>query len=305
MLLTLLIALGLVGGALALFARAAIFGRIQADENVGRIAAYGYNRSDAGPVAPKRTPMFPKLAAWVGNSFAAGALAKQQEQLRTTLLAAGMWRTSPASVQGYRVIFAVVLAVLALWSAVSAAWSPFVAVIVAGYGCGVGWIAPMFLIKSRARRRTEQIEVELPELIDRLIVTLEAGIGFNAALQRSGERMTGPLGEELRLTLHEHELGLTMPAALSNMLQRCDVPSIRAFVRAVTQSEQLGISIGHVMRELATDIRKRRRQILEEKAQKAPIKMLFPLAFLILPALLLVILFPGVYNIVNSLGAGA
>ena len=305
MLLTLLIALGLVGVALALFARAAVFGRIQADENVGRIASYGYNRSEAARVAPKRTPMFPKLAAWVGNSFAAGALAKQQEQLKTTLLAAGMWRTSPASVQGYRVIFAAVLAVLSLWSAASASWSPFVAVIVAGYGCAVGWIAPMFLIKSRARRRTEQIEVELPELIDRLIVTLEAGIGFNAALQRSGERMTGPLGEELRLTLHEHELGLTMPAALSNMLQRCDVPSIRAFVRAVTQSEQLGISIGHVMRELATDIRKRRRQILEEKAQKAPIKMLFPLAFLILPALLLVILFPGVYNIVNSLGAGA
>ena len=219
--------------------------------------------------------------------------------------AAGMWRTSPASVQGYRLMGAVLLAVLALWCAASAAWSPFVAVIVAGYGCAVGWISPMFLIKSRARRRTDQIEVELPELIDRLIVTLEAGIGFNAALQRSGERMSGPLGEELRLTLHEHELGLTMPAALSNLLVRCNVPSIRAFVRSVTQSEQLGISIGHVMRELATDIRKRRRQILEEKAQKAPIKMLFPLAFLILPAQLLVIHFPGVYNIITSLGANA
>jgi tight adherence protein C len=305
MVLTLLIALGLVGVALALFARAAVFGRIQADDNVGRIAAYGYNRGELAKVLPKRAPMFPKLAAWVGSSFAGGALAKQQEQLRTTLLAAGMWRTSPATVQGYRVILAVLLAVMALWSAMSAAWSPLVAVVVAGYGFAVGWVTPMFLIKSRARRRTEQIEVELPELIDRLIVTLEAGIGFNAALQRSGERMTGPLGEELRLTLHEHDLGLTMPAALSNLLRRCDVPSIRAFVRAVTQSEQLGISIGHVMRELATDIRKRRRQILEEKAQKAPIKMLFPLAFLILPALLLVILFPGVYNIINSLGANA
>ena len=305
MLLTLLIGLGLVGVALALFMRAAVFGRIQAEENVGRIAAYGYNRTDTSPVAPARSPMFPKLAAWVGSSFAGGALAKQQEQLRTTLLAAGMWRTSPASVQGYRMMAAVLLAVCALWSAASAGWSPFIAVIVAGYGCTVGWIAPMFLIKSRARRRTDQIELELPELIDRLIVTLEAGIGFNAALTRSGERMTGPLGDELRLTLHEHDLGLTMPAALTNLLRRCDVPSIRAFVRAVTQSEQLGISIGHVMRELATDIRKRRRQILEEKAQKAPIKMLFPLAFLILPALLLVILFPGVYNIITSLGANA
>jgi tight adherence protein C len=81
------------------------------------------------------------------------------------------------------------------------------------------------------------------------------------------------------------------------------VPSIRAFVRAVSQSEQLGISIGHVMRELASDIRKRRRQILEEKAQKAPIKMLFPLAFLVLPALLLVVLFPGIYNIITTMGS--
>jgi tight adherence protein C len=305
MLLILLLALGLGGTALTLFARAAVLPRIRADENVGRIVSYGYNRGEPAPTRPKRTPMFPRVAAWVGNSFAGGALAKHQAQLRTTLLAAGAWRTSPATVEGYRVILAFVLAGLALWSAVSAAWPPFVAVVVAGYGFAVGWVAPMFLIKSRARRRTERIEVELPELIDRLVVTLEAGIGFNAALQRSGERMTGPLGEELRLTLHEHELGLTMQAALANLLGRVDVPSIRAFVRAVTQSETLGISIGHVMRELATDIRKRRRQILEEKAQKAPIKMLFPLAFLILPALLLVILFPGVYNIVNSLGTGA
>src|SRR4051794_32716696 len=130
MFLTLLIALGLTGVALALFARAAVFGRIQADENVGRIAAYGYNRSEAVTIAPKRAPMFPKLAAWVGKSFAGGALAKQQEQLRNTLLAAGMWRTSPATVQGYRVILAVTLALLSLWSAASAGWSPFVAVVV-------------------------------------------------------------------------------------------------------------------------------------------------------------------------------
>jgi tight adherence protein C len=305
MLLTLLIALVLGGIAMALFARAVVFPRIRADENVGRIAAYGYNRAGPAVRSPARTPIFPRLAASVGSAFAGGALAKNHAQLRNTLLAAGAWRTSPATVQGYRVILAVVLAVLVLWSAASAAWSPFVAVVVAGYGFAVGWVTPLFLIKSRARHRTERIEVELPELIDRLVVTLEAGIGFNQALQRSGERMSGPLGEELRLTLREHELGLTMPAALSNLLQRCDVPSIRAFVRAVAQSEQLGISIGHVMRELASDIRKRRRQILEEKAQKAPIKMLFPLAFLILPALLLVILFPGVYNILNSLGGSA
>ena len=102
MLLTLLIALALVGIALALFARAAVFGRIQADENVGRIVAYGYNRADASPIARARSPMFPKLAAWLGSSFAGGALAKQQEQVRSTLLAAGMWRTRARARPGRR-----------------------------------------------------------------------------------------------------------------------------------------------------------------------------------------------------------
>jgi tight adherence protein C len=304
MVLTLLLALGLAGIGLALFARAAVLPRIRADENVGRISAYGYGRQAAGPSAPERTPLFPQLAAWVGASVGRWAPAKRQQALRNTLLAAGAWKTNPASIQGYRVILAVGLGGLALWSAASAGWPPFVGVIIGGYGFAVGWIAPMFLLKARARRRTERIEIELPELIDRLVVTLEAGIGFNAALQRSGERMTGPLGDELRLTLHEHELGLTMQGALGNLLTRCNVPAIRAFVRAVAQSEQLGISIAHVMRELASDIRKRRRQIIEERAQKAPIKMLFPLAFLILPALLLVILFPGIYNILQTLGGG-
>ena len=304
MVLTLLLALGLGGVALALVGRAAVFPRIRADQNVGRIAAYGYRGGESTTQTRKRMPVFPQLAARLGGAFTYGLSAKRQEELRNTILAAGAWRTTPATVQGYRIILAFGLGGLALWAAASGGWPPFVGVIVACYGFATGWIVPLFLIKARARRRTEQIEVELPELIDRLVVTLEAGIGFNSALQRSGERMTGPLGEELRLTLHEHELGLTMQAALTNMLGRCNVPSIRAFVRAVTQSEHLGISIGHVMRELASDIRKRRRQIIEERAQKAPIKMLFPLAFLILPALLLVILFPGVYNIITTLGGG-
>jgi tight adherence protein C len=303
MVLTLLLALGLAGIALALLARAAALPRIRADENVGRIAAYGYG-GETATTAPERTPIFPQLAARVGMLLSRGAPAKHYAELRNTLLAAGAWRTSPATVQGYRAILAVGLTTLALWAAAKSGWPPIVAFILACYGFATGWVVPLFLIKSRARRRTERIEVELPELIDRLVVTLEAGIGFNAALQRSGERMTGPLGEELRLTLHEHELGLTMQAALANLLRRCEVPSIRAFVRAVTQSEHLGISIGHVMRELSSDIRKRRRQIIEEKAQKAPIKILFPLAFLILPALLLVVLFPGAYNIVETLGGG-
>ncbi len=141
-------------------------------------------------------------------------------------------------------------------------------------------------------------------MIDLLVVTLEAGLGFAAALQRSAERMRGPLAAEMRLVLHENSLGLTSEQALRNFLGRCDALAVRGFVRAVTQSETLGVSIAQVMRELAGDMRMRRRQIIEEKAQKAPIKILFPLAFLILPAIFVVVLFPGLYNIIETLGGG-
>ena len=304
MVLLILIALCLAGAAFALVARAAVFPRIRADQNVGRIAAYGYGPTGAPAQRRERTALLPKLAAWIGTLLFHGATAGRQEELRKTILAAGAWKTSPAVVLGYRALGAVVLGGLALWTGLGGGWSPFVVAICGGYGFAVGWIAPLFLLRARGRRRTERIELELPELIDLLVVTLEAGVGFNAALQRSAERLTGPLGDEIRLTLREHHLGLAMDGALANLLHRCEVPSIRAFVRSVTQSERLGISIGQVMRELASDIRKRRRQIIEEKAQKAPIKILFPLAFLILPALLLVILYPGLYSILQTLGGG-
>ena len=89
------------------------------------------------------------------------------------------------------------------------------------------------------------------------------------------------------------------------MLERCDAPAVRSFVRAIVQGEALGVSIAQITRELGGDLRKRRRQIVEEKAHKAPIKILFPLAFLILPAIFVVLLYPGLHNILVTLGGGA
>ena len=128
------------------------------------------------------------------------------------------------------------------------------------------------------------MELELPELLDLLVVTLKAGVGFISALQRSAERMTGPLADEIRLTLREHQLGLAMDAALANLLERCDIPG-GASLRPGGDSERSARHLdrpGHA--RPGGGHATRRRQIIEEKAQKAPIKMLFPLAFLILPA---------------------
>jgi tight adherence protein C len=300
MALLLIVGLFLAGMAVALVARAALLPRIRADTNVGRIAAYGY-AGDKPAEAPDRESLVARIAAGVGRVMERSASGERREEVRKLLLAAGSWKTKPATVLGYRVLGTAVLGTLVLW-ATSKSWSPFLVVVATAYAAGLGWLGPMFMLRRRARRRTERIELELPELIDLLVVTLEAGVGFTAALTRSTEQMTGPLGDEVRLTLREHNLGLGMDRALGNLLERCDVPAIRAFVRSVVQSEALGVSIGQVMRDVSKEMRSRRRQIVEEKAQKAPVKILFPLAFLILPALLMIVLYPGLVNLVETLG---
>jgi tight adherence protein C len=160
----------------------------------------------------------------------------------------------------------------------------------------------MTIVRGRAKRRLEQVERDLPELIDLLIVTVEAGLGFNGSMQIASERVQGPLGDELRLTLQEQRMGLSSHTALMNMLTRSETPSMRSFVRSVLQGENLGVSIGAIMRSLAIEMRKRRRQNAEERAQKAPIKMLFPLIFLLFPSLFIVLLFPAVYSFIQTFG---
>ena len=148
----------------------------------------------------------------------------------------------------------------------------------------------------------EQIDRALPELVDVLTATMEAGLGFAGSLQMVAQRFGGPLGQELRLTLQEQRMGLSTERALSHLLERCDTPSVRAFVRTVLQGDSLGVSIAAMLRNLATEVRKRRRQSAHERIQKAPVKMLFPLVFLLLPALLIVLLYPAASQLLNQLG---
>jgi tight adherence protein C len=299
MALLLIFGLLLAGTAVALVARAALLPRIRADKNIGRIATYGY-AGDTTVEAPDRESWVARIAAAVGTVMERSASSERREEVRKLLLAAGSWETKPSTVLGYRALGTALLGTLTLWST-SKSWSPVFVVVGTAYAAGLGWFGPMFVLRMRARRRTERIELELPELIDLLVVTLEAGVGFTAALTRATEQMKGPLGDEVRLTLREHNLGLAMDRALGNFLERCDVPAVRAFVRSVVQSEALGVSIGAVMRDLSKEMRARRRQIIEEKAMKAPVKILFPLAFLILPALLIIVLYPGLVNLLQTL----
>jgi tight adherence protein C len=300
MALILILALALTGASLALVARAALLPRMRTDDALTQIAAYGYARQAATDTT-ERSGLLQQIAARVGTVVFRSSAEQRDAEARKLLLSAGVWNTTPAALTGYRVLAAAASGTALLWLLSSGGVAPIFALAGSTYAVVLGWRLPVFVLKSRARQRAERIELELPELIDLLVVTLEAGLGFNAALQRAAERMRGPLADEMRLALREQNLGLSLDRALRNMLDRSDAPSMRAFVRAVTQGETLGVSIGQVMRELAGDMRLRRRQLIEEKAQKAPIKMLFPLAFLILPSIFIVVLFPGMYNILETL----
>ena len=217
-------------------------------------------------------------------------------------MAAGLYQMTPRKFIGYRILALVCTPVGWVYASATTGF-PFAIVFLGSFAALLaGWTAPLTIVRKRARRRLEQIDYELPELIDLLIVTVEAGLGFSSSLQVAAERLEGPLGDELRLTLQEQRMGLTITESLKNMLGRADTPAMRSFVRSILQGETLGVSIGDIMRTLADEMRKRRRAAAEERAQKAPIKILFPLVFLIFPAMFVILLAPAIYALNGSFG---
>ncbi len=157
----------------------------------------------------------------------------------------------------------------------------------------VGWSLPGAHLRSRARSRARAVRDHLPDALDLLTVSVEAGLGFDQALGRVGERFGGVVGQELGRVLRDQRLGTPRREAMLDLVERIELPELAAFVHAVLQSEELGVRIGSMLRVQSDSLRTQRRQRAEEEAAKAPIKMAFPLIFLILPALLTVILGPA------------
>jgi tight adherence protein C len=156
----------------------------------------------------------------------------------------------------------------------------------------LGFVLPDIYVNSRYRDRQDRIQAALPDALDLLAVTVEAGLGFDAALAKLTDYLGGPLAEEFALALNEMRLGETRIDALKRMASRVDVRELNSFVRAVVQADQLGMSMGSMLRIQAADVRVRRQLSAEEKAMKMPIKMVFPMVFCLLPATFIVILGP-------------
>ncbi|OOP60644.1 secretion system protein [Arthrobacter sp. SRS-W-1-2016] len=170
-------------------------------------------------------------------------------------------------------------------------------------GLGVialAYFVPDLLIRSNAQKRRAAIRLELPNTLDQMLIAVQAGLGFEAAMARAAENGRGPLADEFIRTLQDIQVGRSRKDAYLDMSQRVDVPDVRSFIRAVVQADAYGIAIAKVLKSQAQEMRTKRRQAAEEHAMKIPVKILFPLIFCIFPTLFIILLGPAVMKIIAA-----
>ncbi len=169
-----------------------------------------------------------------------------------------------------------------------------------GLGVMVGALGPTSQLNKKVETRQKAIQRALPDIMDLLVISVEAGLGFEQALDRVIMNVPGELSDEFSRVLGESRAGSTRADALRAMDERCDTPEVRSFVMAMIQADQFGVSIGRVLRSQADELRVKRRQKAQEQAQKAPVKMMIPMVFCIFPALFVVVLGPAIINIIEN-----
>jgi tight adherence protein C len=264
---------------------------------VRRAATYGAVRTAAS--REERLSLRERVVVPAASRIAQAMLRMNRrenlEQVQQRLIAAGLATVSPSSFLATKAVLAVGGGFfgLVIWVGTGSVMG-FLMLI--GFA-GIGYMAPGFIVGSRVRKRRDAVQAALPDALDLLAVSVEAGLGFDAAISKLVEHMDGPLIDEFGLALSEMRVGESRQDALKKLSARIDSPELGAFVRAIIQADQLGISLGRILRVQAVDSRLKRQTAAEEKAMKAPIKMLFPTVVFIFPAMFIVILGPAMLNL--------
>jgi tight adherence protein C len=297
--LMLLLALLFAAGAVYLVADVATAGARERRTLVRRAARYGKLKLPTRPGQESfgervLAPLKGKLAGWAlrlsPRSTVDGVAAK--------LLLAGFGRRmTPTTFLAFKAGAGIGGMLLGLMVGLSA--GPFGTLAFTAIFAVGAFLLPDFLLSSSARRRKERVRADLPDALDLLAVSVEAGLGFDGAVAKLTDHLEGPLADEFELTLNEMRIGTSRQDALKRMAERVPAPELVSFVRALVQADQLGISLGRILRVQAADTRNRRQAAAEEKAMKAPIKMLFPTVLFIFPAMFLVILGPAMMHLLE------
>jgi tight adherence protein C len=289
----LLLALATLAAAAYFAFDAATYPSQQRRSVVRRAATYGqFKRQEAVDREDFRTralgPMRDGLAQWVLKLNPRANVESVDRKLLAAGLAARVSATTFLALKGGLTLVGIVLGFLVGSGAGALLFAAGLAV--------VGYKGPDIVVILKARSRKSSLRAEMPDALDLLAVSVEAGLGFDGAIMKLMEHMKGPLAEEFALTLGEMRVGQSRQEALKNLSERTDLPEMSSFTRAIIQADQLGISLGRILRVQAGDSRNRRQAAAEEKAMKAPIKMLFPTAIFIFPVIFIVALGPAFLN---------
>ena len=269
-------------------------------EAIRSVGSYGYG---AEPVVPVRGRDAGNLT--LENSFASIARrftpADYESRLKLRLIQAGLYDVRPARFLMLRVLAAMVLGTVALLYA-RGSDNHLLSLVVVVAAPVLGWLMPDPMLSARITRRLDQIERDAADFIDLLAITVQAGLGLDQSMKIAAERLPGPLADEVRLMLNEIRVGQSRQEALRRLAERADTPTVRSFARTMAQGESMGVSIGQTLKALAIDARARKKARADELAQKAPVKMVFPLAICFFPAILIITAGPGIIAIMNTLG---
>jgi tight adherence protein C len=264
-------------------------------------ATYGNVRVSSGPDRARfHDRVLIPFVTWLARAMLRLNAKQSLESLSMLLMSAGMRNTSAQAFLAAKGISAAGGILLGI---VIGAFSSVTAVFVFASMLGaVGYIAPAIVVSQRAKRRQATIVAQLPDALDLLAVSVEAGLGFDGAVAKLTQYMSGPLPEEFELALGEMRIGESRSDALKKLAQRAGTPEVGSFVRSIVQADQLGTSLGRILRVQATDTRLKRQAAAEERAMKAPIKMLFPTVAFIFPAMFIVILGPALLSLGKLFG---
>ena len=298
----LFLALACVGAAVYFVGEAVTVSSRQKEASLRRAAGYGRARAAAATGSESVrfrervvTPAIGRLAAITLRLNPRSTHAAIGARLLTAGLANRISPTTFLAVKAGSAIGGVLLGFL-----FGVMGSPGFAILLAPAFGAFGFLAPDFVLNMQVKRRREQIRADLPDALDLLAVSVEAGLGFDGAISKLTEHMSGPLVSELGIALGEMRIGEGRVEALKKLAERVPAPEVSAFVRAIVQADQLGISMGRILRVQAADSRLRRQAAAEERAMKAPIKMLFPTGVFIFPSMFIVILGPALINILAA-----